>query len=108
LEAVSSRDISVTGIALLTRREYHLEDMYLLNMHLDREITNIRGGIPEDRTEAMHVTASVKRCIPWRTGNTYNTGMQFLGMTERMSESIARYVLAEQQRQIKRRRLIHM
>jgi len=32
--------------------------------------------------------------------------MQFFGMTESMSEGVARYVLTEQQRQIKRRRLV--
>jgi len=52
------------------------------------------------------LTASVKRSVPWRTGNLYNTGMEFFGMTEAMSDGIAKYVLSEQQKQIKRRRLI--
>ena len=108
LEAVSSRDISVTGIALLTKKAYRLEDMYLLNMHLDLPAGNIRSGLTAENEPALHVTASVKRSIPWRTGKAFNTGMQFLGMTERMSETIARFVLTEQQRQIKKRRLIQM
>jgi len=105
LEVVSSRDISVTGIALLTKKKYELEEKYLLSLHLGRAHANIRGGSSDtnERVPALHLTATVKRCIPWRTGNTYNTGMHFFGMTEAMSDGIARYVLNEQQRQIKRR-----
>ena len=105
LEVVSSRDLSITGIALLTRKKYELEDQYLLSLNLDRAHTSIRGSdeVVVDKAPSIHLTASVKRCIPWRTGNTFNTGMQFFGMTETMSEGIARYVLTEQQRQIKRR-----
>jgi len=106
LEMVSSRDISVTGIALLTKKKYELEDKYLLSLHLSKTSANIRGITANDTTPALQLTATVKRCIPWRTGNTFNTGMHFIGMTEAMSDGIARYVLAEQQRQIKRRRLI--
>jgi len=104
LEAVNSRDISVTGIALLTKKKYELEEKYLLSLHLGRTSAIVSGRVvSEDRTPALHITATVKRCIPWRTGNTFNTGMHFIGMTESMSDGIARYVLAEQQRQIKRR-----
>jgi len=105
-EAVNSRDISITGVALLTRKKYELGAMYILGMYLERTNAGARRRIDADKTPAMHLTATVKRCIPWRTGNTYDTGMQFVGMSKNMSESIARYVLTEQQRQIKRRRLL--
>ena len=105
IEVVSSRDISVTGVALLTRKKYELDDRYLLSMHLGRSAAHIRSNNP-DRTPALQITAAVKRCIPWRTANTFNTGMHFLGLTDSMSDGIARYVLAEQQKQIKRRRLL--
>jgi len=104
LEAVSSRDISVTGIALITKRKYELNDNYLLSLHFNRSSTDVRINTGDtDRTPALHITATVKRCIPWRANNTFNTGMHFTGMTESMSDGIARYVLTEQQRQIKRR-----
>jgi len=106
LEIVNSRDLSVTGIALLTKKQYELGEQFLLSMHLGREAGNIKGSIGDDKTPALHLTATVRRCIPWRTSNTFNTGMQFFGMTESMSEGVARYVLTEQQRQIKRRRLV--
>jgi hypothetical protein len=105
LEVVSSRDISVTGIALLTRKKYELEENYLLGLHIERANINVRG-IPSaisKKLQASLLTATVKRCIPWRTSNMFNTGMHFFGMTDAMSDGLARYVLAEQQRQIKRR-----
>jgi len=104
LETVNSRDISVTGIALLTKQEYQLEERYILEMHM--ESTNPVLRINETVSEPpLQLTATVKRCIPWRTGKLFNTGMHFIGMTHDMSESLARYVLTEQQRQIKKRRL---
>jgi len=105
LEMGSCRDLSVTGIALLTKKKYELGDNYMLSLHLDRTPASIRTRSTNDNsTPALHLTATVRRCIPWRTTNTFNTGMEFFGMTESMSDGIAKYVLSEQQKQIKRRR----
>jgi len=105
LETVTCRDISVTGIALLTKRQYEFDEKCLLSLHLDRTPASIRNkSLKDSSSPALHLTATVKRCIPWRTGNIFNTGMQFFGMTESMSDGIAKYVLNEQQKQIKRRR----
>jgi len=103
-EAVSSRDISVTGIALLTKKEYDPEEKYTLKLHLKRENEGIKTNI--EKPAPVRITAEVKRCIPWRTSNKYDTGMQFFDLTKDMSESLARFVLVEQQRQIKKRRLL--
>jgi len=104
LESVTSRDISVTGIALLTRKQYDQSSKYLLSLHMDRNAASIRNKPSIDRHPALHLTATVRRCVPWRTGNLFNTGMEFFGMTESMSDGIAKYVLSEQQKQIKKRR----
>ncbi|MCL2820527.1 MAG: PilZ domain-containing protein [Oscillospiraceae bacterium] len=108
LETVNCRDISVTGIALLTKRKYEFDEKYILSLHLDRTPASIRTKSLKDSSPALHMTATVKRCIPWRTGNIFNTGMQFFGMTESMSDGIAKYVLNEQQKQIKRRRRLNL
>jgi len=108
LETASCRDISVTGIALLTKRQYEFDEKVLLSLHLDRNPAAIRTKSLKDSSPALHLTATVKRCIPWRTGNTFNTGMQFFGMTESMSDGIAKYVLSEQQKQIKNRRRLNL
>jgi len=104
LESVSSRDISVTGIALLTRRQYKLDDRYTLNLYMDRHAASIKAKSTTESSPALTLTAAVKRCVSWRTGNLFNTGMEFFGMTDTMSDGIAKYVLSEQQKQIKRRR----
>jgi len=106
LESVNCRDLSITGIALLTKRKYEFDERYLLSLHMDRTPANIRNRSIRDRAPGILLTAAVRRCIPWRTTNTFNTGMQFFGMMESTSDNLARYVLAEQQKQIKRRRLI--
>jgi len=107
LELVSSKDISVTGIALQTKKKYELEEKYTLSLHFHRNSESIRfRSVQSDTTPALHLTAIVKRCIPWRTGNTFNTGMHFFGMTESMSDGIAKYVLAEQQRQLKKKSML--
>jgi len=104
LEVSNCRDLSVTGIALLTSRKYELGENYLLSLHLDRPHVSTGTRLATDKsTPALHLTATVRRCIPWRTTKTFNTGMQFFGMTESMSDGIAKYVLSEQQKQIKRR-----
>jgi len=104
LESVKGRDISITGVSLLTRRKYELDEIYLLSMHMDRTPAIVGGKPVIGSAKALQLTAAVKRCIPWRTSNMFNTGMQFYGLTKTVSEDIARYVLAEQQRQIKKRR----
>jgi len=105
LETVNSRDISVTGIALLTKNEYVLEDRYILEMHMEAANPVVRAREVIEATPPLQLTATVKRCIPWRTSKLFNTGMHFIGMTHEMSEGLAKYVLTEQQRQIKKRRL---
>jgi hypothetical protein len=105
LEAINSRDISVTGISLLTKKPYELEEKYILSMQLDMTPASVRSRQTGLKIPETQMTATVKRCIPWRTGKMFNTGMHFFGMTRSMSENLARYVMTEQQRQIKKRRL---
>jgi hypothetical protein len=105
LEAVSSRDISVTGIALMTKKEYELESTYLLKLYVDGTPMSEKRRVVLGKEPPLHVTAKVMRCIPWRDSKMFNVGMQFFGMTKQKSEQIAKYVLTEQQKQIKRRRL---
>ena len=107
LEVVMCRDLSVTGVALLTKKQYELGEEYLLGLHLDRTAARVRNrSIHDKSSNTMVMTAAVKRCIPWRTTKTFNTGMHFLAMTENMSDNLAKYVLNEQQKQIKRRRML--
>lgn len=107
LEKADSRDLSITGIALITRKQYVLDDMYILVMRLESSTANARNMSSLDRSPPLQLTATVKRSIPWRGSGKYNTGMQFFGMTRRTSEEISRFVLAEQQKLIRINRLRH-
>jgi len=98
LETVSSRDISVTGIALLTKREYISGDKYLLRLFFNEPRAS--------RTPPFFICGKVMRVNPWRVEGMNNVGIQFFGQTKDMREYISRYVLAEQQKQIKSRRLL--
>jgi hypothetical protein len=106
IETVSCRDISVTGAAIMTKREYELEEMFLLEMYLGSAPSNMGVRFAPERAPPLYVTASVKRCIPWRGSKMFNTGVLFVGLTKNMSEAIAKFVLTEQQRQIKKKRLL--
>jgi len=107
LESAMSRDLSVTGVALLTKREYELGQEFLLELHFDRTAVRVRTrALIDNSSNMMRLTVAVKRCIPWRTTKSFNTGMHFLAMTEGKSDNLAKYVLNEQQKQIKRRRML--
>jgi hypothetical protein len=107
LETVMSRDLSVTGVALLTKKQYELGSEYLLELHFDKTAARARTrSIHDKSSNTMRMTGAVKRCIPWRATKLFNTGMHFMSMTESMSDNLAKYVLNEQQKQIKRRRML--
>jgi len=104
LEAANSKDISNTGIALMTKTEYELDSNYILRLLFETTFSGVnRIGSP-DKEPPLHVAARVMRCLPWRDSKMFNVGMQFFGMTKNESEYVARYVLTEQQKQIKNRR----
>ena len=104
LETVNCIDLSVTGIALKTRRKYAVDENYLLSLYFERTPVSIRNRSIRDAGQPLYLMASVKRSAQWHMGNMFNTGMQFFGMTERMQDGLSRFLLIEQQRQIKKRR----
>ena len=96
LETTSSRDISVTGIGLVTKQEYELGEKRLLKIYFSKQ---------RSRTLPFLICGKATRFIPWPGSGMNNVGMQFFGQTKNMNEYISRYVLNEQQKQIKCRRL---
>jgi len=96
LEAVGSRDISTTGIALVTRHEYALGERFLLKLHLND---------PREKTP-FETPARVLRTSAGREHGGYYVGMQFFGQTRNMSELLSKYVFTQQQKQLKQKRLM--
>jgi len=99
LETTSSRDISVTGIGLVTKQEYELGEKRLLKIYFSKQRT---------RTLPFLICGKATRFIPWPGSGMNNVGMQFFGQTKNMNEYISRYVLNEQQKQTKNRRLVEV
>ena len=97
LETVGSRDISVTGVAIITRREYKSGEKYLLRLYFNEH----RNKMPP-----FFICGRVMRSIPWRESGMNSVGMQFFGHTREMSDYIAKQVLEEQRRQISERKRI--
>jgi len=95
LETVNSRDISITGIGLVSKREYALGDRHLLRLFFSSQ---------RDKSPPFHICGKVVRFIPWHEAGTYDVGMQFFAQSKYVSEYISRYVLTEQRKQIKQRR----
>ncbi|MCL2221149.1 MAG: flagellar brake protein [Oscillospiraceae bacterium] len=104
LETVASRDISIKGIALSSKKVYTIGDEYFLGMDLDNTSEVIGGSVRIKRTPSITLRAVVRRCIPLNNTKINHVGLSFLDEIKTVNEKIARYVLIEQQRQIKSKR----
>ena len=96
IEETSSRDLSVTGIAILSKKDYEPGDRKLLRVFLD--------GQDGARTPFL-TCATVVRSVPYLESGKFQIGMNFFGHTKKMNESITKYVLEEQRKQLRQRRL---
>jgi len=98
LEIAGTKDISITGVALVTKHAYVPGDKYLLKLFFE---DNLRK-----KAAPFVICAEVIRSDHERKNNTYRIGMCFFGQTKSMSDYLARYVLKQQQKQILQRRLV--
>ena len=95
VETVRSRDVSATGVAIMTMREYGLGEKYLLKLFLNKLRT---------KKPPFLICAKTVRFVPWRESGMNNVGMQYFGQTKYMSEYLLEFMQAEQRRQLKERR----
>jgi len=98
LENAGTKDVSITGVALITKNEYKPGEKYLLKLYLDET--------PRGRTKPLLICAEVMRTEYDRNKNTYRVGMNYFGQTKSMSEYLARYVFKQEQKQVMQRRLV--
>jgi len=103
-ETVTSRDISIKGIALSSKKVYTVGDEFFLGVDLDKTSDIIGGSVRLKRTPAITIRAVVRRCIPMNDNKINHVGLSFLEVSKIVNEKIARYVLIEQQKQIKSKR----
>ena len=91
LETAGTTDISVTGLALVVRREYATGGQILLKPQFPE---------PHSPTSFL-VRAEVVRSIPERYRSRHCIGVEFIGQSKSMHEYLSRYILAQQQKQIR-------
>jgi len=104
LDTVTSRDISLKGIAISSKKVYNVDDEYFLGIDLDNNSEIIGGFVRIKKNPTIILRAVVRRCIPLNENKINHVGFQFLEESKEASERIARYVLIEQQKQIKSQR----
>jgi len=97
VEKVSTRDISVSGVAIKTTRDYEYGEKYLLKMPLEG---------PQQNTKPFLVCAEVMRVTQSSDGRINFIGMQYYGISNNRSEILARFVFSQQQQLIRQRRYI--
>ena len=99
-ETVRAEDISITGLSLNTRGRYEHNDKLVLKLHLSDQKGAQTGG-----PELFYTCAKVVRVSPGLDRKTNNIGLHYFGQTQSMNDHLAKFVAAEQQKLIKRRRL---
>lgn len=98
LETVGSKDLSITGISVLTKNEYETGQKLVLKLEFDTS---------QGRLERPFIIyAEIMRIEFDYKSNSNRVGMHFFGHTQHMSEFLAKYVLKEQGVQLRKRRLI--
>ena len=98
LETVGSKDLSITGIAVLAKNDYELGDKFILRINFDTRQSK--------ETKPFIIFAEVMRKDFDYRSNSFRLGMHFFGQTQSMSEFLAKYVLKQQTQQIRQRRLV--
>ena len=95
LETVGAKDISVTGTALEVRRDYKLSERLVLKPFLeDRSLIS----------QPLVICAVVVRFVPEHHIGRNSVGVQFFGQARSTHELLSKYVLLQQQKQIRQRR----
>ena len=95
LETVESKDISATGIAIITKREYRPGEKRLLKIFFND---------PQGNASPFTICAEVVRIMPMTDTDSYHVGMRFINQTEQMNRVLSKFVQGKQQEQMLIRR----
>lgn len=98
MEEVPTFNISATGIAVRTKREYHVGDQIYMRIFL---------AWPTEAAEPINVLCEIRQVLPV-TGDRdmRQLGIMFLNANEDLSSHIAKFVLVEEQRRVRQRKLV--
>ena len=96
IETVSAKDLSVTGLSIISDLEYKSGEKFMLTLNFNDKKTNLPPLTVF--SESMRVQVD--------DFGTHMVGMKFVGLTSSMSDQLTKYLLAVQQKQIIRKKLI--
>ena len=96
LETVSAKDLSVTGLSIKSELEYISGEKFMLTLYFNDKKTNLPPLTVF--SESMRVEVD--------EFGMHRVGMKFVGLTNSMSDQLTKYLLAVQQKQIIRKKLI--
>ena len=94
IETVETADISVSGVAILSKRAYRIGERYIIKL-------NLYGSV-----RPLIIETEIRRTQPWRESDYHIIGMRFLDVTDSMNDALGRFVTTRQNSIIANRRLV--
>jgi len=98
METVGTKDMSVTGVGVLAKNEYDPGRKFILDIYFDDK--------RKEQAKPFVICAEVMRADFEKRSRSHHLGMHFFGQTPGMSEYLARYLVKQQQIQVRQRRLV--
>ena len=96
-EVAFTNDISIAGISLRARQKYSVGERLQLKIYL---------GWPNDKAPPIIVIAEVRRVIKLQERGEYQVGFRFIELTNAANDSITKFVIFQQQKRIRQRKLV--
>ena len=96
LEIAPAKDLSATGLSIMSNLEYDFGERFVLTLHFNDKRTQL---------PPLTVFAEAMR-VEVDDSGTRRVGMKFVGLTNSMSDQLTKYLLAVQQKQIIRKKLL--
>jgi hypothetical protein len=98
MDEVPAYNISATGIAVRTKREYYVGDPLYARIFLAWPTPQASPLTVQCQVRQFYAADVVKKM--------YNVGLMFTDATEDLSSHIAKYVLWEEQRRVRQQKLV--
>lgn len=97
-EEISSLNISATGIAIKTKREYSIGDKVFLQIHLKW---------PNVNSKPLEIMGEVKQVELFEyTGKEYIVGISFLYVSNDIYNFISKFIMVQEQKRLRQKRLV--
>ena len=98
LEIAGTKDLSITGVAILSKNDYEQGTKFVVELFMDEKAW--------EQAKPFVICAEIMRTDFEKNNKLFRLGMQFFGQTHNMSEFLAKYVLTQQQKQLRQKRLV--